>query len=100
MTMKRREEQLESFKQDPKIPVFLLNKICGAVGINLTCATHVLILEASWNPVWESQAIGRAHRLGQTGPITVTRYVLEGKPPLIHMPEYSDAVSLSLSRVF
>lgn len=38
-------------------------------------ANHVLILEPSWNPVFEEQAISRANRLGQTGPINVVRYV-------------------------
>ena len=57
------------------------NKALGATGINLTVVNHVLILEPSWNPVFEEQAISRAHRLGQTGPIKVVRYVVKGAPP-------------------
>jgi hypothetical protein len=78
MSMKRRAEALECFRNNEDVPVFLLNKQCGAMGVNLTVATHVLILEASWNPVWEEQAISRAHRLGQKGPIQVIRYIGKG----------------------
>jgi SNF2 family DNA or RNA helicase len=86
--MARRDDQLESFKHDANMPVFLLNKGCGAVGLNLTCATHVLILEAGWNPVWESQAISRAHRLGHTGPLTVKRYVVAGVQAVCYMIQH------------
>jgi SNF2 family DNA or RNA helicase len=78
MSMRRRAEALEDFKTNDDVPVFLLNKQCGAVGLNLTVATHVLIVEPSWNPVWEDQAVSRAHRLGQTGPIEIRRYCLKG----------------------
>ena len=61
-----------------KVSVCLLNKACGALGINLTVATHVFIVEPSWNPVWEDQAISRVHRMGQQWPIEVRRYVCKG----------------------
>lgn len=84
MPAKKRDAMLQAFIDDDAMPVFLLNRGCGAVGLNLTVATHVLILETSWNPVWESQAIGRAHRLGQKGPISVNRYVCESaRSPLL-----------------
>lgn len=64
------------------------NKALGATGINLTVANHVLILEPSWNPVFEEQAISRVHRLGQTSPIKVVRYVANSAPPpsAVHCP--------------
>lgn len=79
--MKRREEALDNFRDNPEVPVFLLNRLVGSMGINLTEASHIMILEASWNPVWEEQAVSRAHRLGQKGPIEVRRYVVQGAPP-------------------
>jgi hypothetical protein len=78
MSMKKRAEQMDNFRDNPDVPIFLLNKQCGSVGINLTVASHIMILETSWNPVWEDQAISRAHRLGQKGPITVLRYICKG----------------------
>ena len=83
-TVKKRKETIERFVNSDSCHVFLLNKACGAVGINLTMATHVMILEPSWNPLWEEQAISRAHRLGQSGPIKVLRFSCDGAP--IHLP--------------
>lgn len=45
MSLRRRMEALDAFKEDEHVPVFLLNKQCGAVGLNLTIATHIMILE-------------------------------------------------------
>lgn len=81
MNMKKRAEQMDNFRDNPDVPIFLLNKQCGSVGINLTVASHIMILETSWNPVWEDQAISRAHRLGQRGLITVLRYICQGAAP-------------------
>lgn len=78
MPMRKRAEYLEQFKKDDGIPVFLLNKASGAVGLNLTVASHVLILEPSWNPMWEQQAVSRAHRLGQDRAMEIRRYCVKG----------------------
>lgn len=50
----------------------------GGVGLNLVAASHVIIIDPWWNPFLEDQAIGRAHRIGQTRPVTVYRLVVEG----------------------
>jgi SWI/SNF-related matrix-associated actin-dependent regulator of chromatin subfamily A3 len=76
--LKKKEAMMQSFNNDEDVPVFLLNKTCGAVGLNLTVATHVFLLETNWDNTWESQAIGRAYRLGQTGPVKVMRYLCKG----------------------
>ncbi|RSL54272.1 hypothetical protein CEP54_010010 [Fusarium duplospermum] len=46
-------------------------------GIDLISACHVHILEPQWNPMTESQAIGRVHRFGQRQKVTVTRYIVK-----------------------
>jgi hypothetical protein len=47
-----------------------------ATSIDLISACHVHILEPQWNPMTESQAIGRVHRIGQTQQVSVTRYIV------------------------
>ena len=49
----------------------------GAVGINLTQANRVFLMEPCFNPALESQAIGRVHRMGQTREVEITRFIVE-----------------------
>jgi superfamily II DNA or RNA helicase len=60
-----RQERVERFQDTPEIPLFLLSLKAGGVGLNLTSADYVFILDPWWNPAAESQAIDRAHRIGQ-----------------------------------
>jgi superfamily II DNA or RNA helicase len=71
MTMKARKEALAAFQNDPPTTVFLLSMRAGAVGINLTQANHVIVLEPCLNKALEDQAIGRVHRMGQTREVHV-----------------------------
>ncbi|KAK3276746.1 hypothetical protein CYMTET_15204 [Cymbomonas tetramitiformis] len=77
MSVERRKEALRSFQKDPPTTIFLLTHRVGSVGINLTAASHIYLLEPSFNPSVESQAIGRSHRMGQTKPITIIRLVMK-----------------------
>ena len=58
--------------------VFLLSLKAGGVGMNLTGADFVIHLDPWWNPAVEDQATDRAHRIGQTRPVTIVRLVTEG----------------------
>ena len=58
-------------------PVLLASLRCAGVGLTLTAANHVVLLEPFWNPAAEEQAIDRVYRLGQRKPVTVTRLVTE-----------------------
>src|SRR5690606_7193402 len=58
--------------------VFLLSLRAGGVGMNLTGADYVLHRDPWWNPAVEDQATDRAHRIGQTRPVTVYRLITEG----------------------
>jgi superfamily II DNA or RNA helicase len=58
--------------------VFLLSLKAGGTGINLTAADYVVHLDPWWNPAVEDQATDRAHRIGQTRPVTVYRLVARG----------------------
>lgn len=58
--------------------VFLLSLKAGGVGINLTAADYVIHLDPWWNPAVEQQASDRAHRIGQTRPVTIYKLILKG----------------------
>ena len=58
--------------------VFLISLTAGGVGLNLTAADYVIHMDPWWNPAVEDQASDRAHRIGQTRPVTIYRLVTEG----------------------
>ena len=62
----KRQEAVDNFQQDEKIKVFLISLKAGGVGLNLTAADYVYIVDPWWNPAVEQQAIDRTHRIGQT----------------------------------
>ncbi len=70
-------QAIEAFQRDPPTTVFLLSMRSGAVGINLTAANHVFILEPAMNPALEDQAVGRAFRMGQTRPVIVKKLYIK-----------------------
>lgn len=72
-----REASLHSLRHDPNVRVLLCSLKCGALGLNLTAATRVIILEPFWNPFVEEQAIDRVHRLTQTIDVTVYKLTVE-----------------------
>jgi superfamily II DNA or RNA helicase len=73
----QRRERVHAF-QEGSAPVFLLSLKAGGVGLNLTAATSVILLDPWWNPAVEDQAADRAHRLGQTRPVSIYRLVAKG----------------------
>eukprot|EP01119_Soliformovum_irregulare_P014104 TRINITY_DN3826_c0_g1_i1.p1 TRINITY_DN3826_c0_g1~~TRINITY_DN3826_c0_g1_i1.p1 ORF type:complete len:1079 (-),score=279.78 TRINITY_DN3826_c0_g1_i1:71-3307(-) len=77
-TQTQREKSVSVFKSDPTVRVFLISMKAGGLGLNLTVASHVYVLDPWWNPSTEEQAIDRVHRLGQTRPVHVTRFIMAG----------------------
>lgn len=69
-----RHQALEEFTTNPAVSTLLMTLGTGALGLNLTIATRVHILELQWNPAVERQAIGRVVRLGQAQNATIIRY--------------------------
>lgn len=55
----------------------LMSLKAGNLGLNMVAACHVILLDLWWNPTTEDQAIDRAHRIGQTRPVTVTRITIK-----------------------
>jgi SNF2 family DNA or RNA helicase len=61
-----RQARVDRFQQDPACGLFLISLKAGGLGLNLTAAEYVFLLDPWWNPAVEAQAIDRAHRIGQT----------------------------------
>jgi chromatin-remodeling ATPase INO80 len=73
-----RRDTVHDFQTRPEIFIFLLSTRAGGLGINLTSADTVIFYDSDWNPTIDSQAMDRAHRLGQTRQVTVYRMITRG----------------------
>ena len=74
-TTQDRAARVARFEQDPACPVFLLSLKAGGVGLNLTAADYVFLLDPWWNPAVEAQAIDRTHRIGQARHVFAYRLI-------------------------
>jgi SNF2 family DNA or RNA helicase len=70
-----RQERVENFQSDENCRVFLMSLKAGGVGLNLTAADYVYIVDPWWNPAVEQQAIDRAHRIGQDKSVFAYRMI-------------------------
>ncbi|GAA5825079.1 hypothetical protein JCM11251_006091 [Rhodosporidiobolus azoricus] len=77
MNAKKKEESLDKIRNDPLTTVILVSLKCGAVGLNLTCCSRVLLLDLWWNPAIEQQAFDRAHRFGQLDDVKIYKILIE-----------------------
>ncbi|XP_012459511.1 helicase-like transcription factor CHR28 isoform X3 [Gossypium raimondii] len=77
MTLTARDRNVKHFNTDPEVTVMLMSLKAGNLGLNMVAACHVILLDLWWNPTTEDQAIDRAHRIGQTRPVTVTRITIK-----------------------
>ena len=73
-----REASLSKLRNDPSTRILLCSLKCGSLGLNLTAASRVVILEPFWNPFVEEQAIDRVHRLNQTTDVVVYKLTVKG----------------------
>ena len=74
--VKARKERIAAF-QNGEGDLFLISLKAGGLGLNLTAADYVIHMDPWWNPAVEDQASDRAHRIGQTRPVTVYRLVVK-----------------------
>ncbi|KAF7791598.1 hypothetical protein EIP86_002615 [Pleurotus ostreatoroseus] len=78
MDLKKRNEAVSSFKAaSPEPKVLIVSLKAGGVGLNLTNANHVFMMDCWWNSAIENQAIDRVHRLGQEKPVYVKHFIIE-----------------------
>lgn len=72
-----RPEEIARFNQTEEIQAFLISLKAGGVGLNLTQADYVFIIDPWWNPAAEAQAIARAHRIGQDKQVIAYRFITQ-----------------------
>lgn len=72
---KDRQSAVDTFKQNDDVNIFLISIKAGGVGLNLTEADYVFILDPWWNPAVEQQAIDRSHRIGQKRNVFIYRFI-------------------------
>lgn len=76
-TPQKREEAIAAFQSGRGGDLFLISLKAGGTGLNLTAADYVIHTDPWWNPAVEDQASDRAHRIGQTRPVTIYRLITE-----------------------
>jgi len=76
MSLSARERALIEFETKNDVTVILMSLKAAGLGVNLTCANHVILSDVWWNPTAEEQAIDRAHRIGQTKEVKVVRFTV------------------------
>lgn len=76
-TTKKRKAAVDAFQRGEG-DVFLISLKAGGFGLNLTAADYVIHMDPWWNPATEDQASDRAHRIGQTRPVTIYRFITKG----------------------
>lgn len=72
-----RQKQVRAFQEEADCRAFLLSIKAGGVGLNLTAADYVFVLDPWWNPAVEAQAIDRAHRIGQENQVFIYKFITE-----------------------
>ena len=70
-----RQARVDRFQNTPELPLFLISLKAGGLGLNLTAADYVFLLDPWWNPAVEAQAIDRAHRIGQVRRVLAYRLI-------------------------
>jgi superfamily II DNA or RNA helicase len=98
---RKREDQVQNFQNNPDISAFLISLKAGGVGLNLTAAEYVFILDPWWNPAVEAQAVDRSHRIGQEKTVFsykfITRDSIEEK--IVKLQERKSKLSNSIVSV-
>ncbi|KAH8554892.1 SNF2 family N-terminal domain-containing protein [Umbelopsis sp. PMI_123] len=77
LTVKAKNNAVQALRDDPETTIMLTSMKCGSLGLNLTAANRVILLDIWWNPALENQAIDRVHRIGQTKDVDVHRILIK-----------------------
>lgn len=95
---KTRLELVKNFQEDESIKAFLISLKAGGVGLNLTAADYVYLVDPWWNPAAESQAIDRTHRIGQTKKVFAYKMICKDsiEEKILHLQEKKKSLSEDL----
>ncbi len=74
-SVKDRQAQVEKFQNNKEVRIFLISLKAGGLGLNLTEADYVFLLDPWWNPAIEAQAVDRAHRIGQVNKVFTYKFI-------------------------
>jgi len=77
ISVQSRQRSMTEFNSHPLKAVMVISMMAGGVGLNLTAASSVFICDPWWNGAIEDQCIGRCHRIGQTNPVRVLKFVVQ-----------------------
>ncbi|KAH8592908.1 DNA repair and recombination protein RAD5C [Bisporella sp. PMI_857] len=77
MSRAARSEAMEAFRTDASIHIIIVSIGAGGLGLNLTAANKIYVMEPQYNPQQEAQAVDRVHRLGQKRAVETVRYIME-----------------------
>ncbi|PIA25059.1 hypothetical protein AQUCO_12900001v1 [Aquilegia coerulea] len=77
MSVLARDKAVKDFNTVPEVTVMIMSLKAASLGLNMVAACHVILLDLWWNPTTEDQAIDRAHRIGQTRPVSVLRLTVK-----------------------
>ncbi len=95
---REREEAIQEFQNNHECRVFLISLKAGGIGLNLTAADYVYIVDPWWNPAVEQQAIDRTHRIGQTKNIFAYRLICKDtlEEKMLQLQEHKRALAADL----
>lgn len=98
---KDRIERVENFQSNDEYRVFLMSLKAGGVGLNLTAADYVYLVDPWWNPAVEAQAIDRAHRIGQDKSVFAYKMICKDtiEEKILQLQERKKAVAKDLINV-
>lgn len=77
MTRDARDRSMDALRNDPAVRVMLVSIGAGGLGLNLTTANKVFMMEPQFNPAAEAQAVDRVHRLGQDREVVIKRFIMQ-----------------------
>ena len=95
---KKREKCVDDFQNNEDTKLFLISLKAGGVGLNLTAAEYVFILDPWWNPAVEAQAIDRAHRIGQVNKVFAYRLITKNtvEEKILHLQKHKRQLAESI----
>lgn len=101
MSLSQRTNAMDKFRANPAVQVILVSIMAGGLGLNLTAANSVYVMEPQYNPAAEAQAVDRIHRLGQKRPVRTVRYIMQNsieEKMLVLQDKKMKLASLSMDR--